>query len=175
MHTLLPFQSINLGLSIQGKIFWENGGLELEYRVQDNECALRPGLTPRGRRFLEELCRQDGLWKSTCFEAFFGQPGQPAYWELNLAASGAWNLYRFSSYRTPQPPQACFDFQIAWLEVEPGFVKCRLETKIGPTPLEASLCVVANTSAGGIYFATCHAEAKPDFHSRASFVVPVAP
>ena len=42
---------------------------------------------------------------TTCFEAFLGLPGHTAYWEINLAANGDWNVYSFDDYRSGQQEQ----------------------------------------------------------------------
>ena len=44
--------------------------------------------------------RLDGLWNTTCFEAFYATPGiyarRTAYTELNLSPSGNFNAYAFT-------------------------------------------------------------------------------
>lgn len=176
MTSLQPFRAIHEPLGAMGEITWKSGGLELIFRVDDGRGLLRDGPPPARRCFQAgELAREDGLWKTTCFEAFFGRPAEEGYWELNLAARGAWNLYRFASYRSPQPPSASDDFTLAWLEAGEGIVACRLETKLTPGALEASLCLVANTGTGTHYFSTRHAGEKPDFHLRGSFTLRAEP
>ncbi|MDX2236692.1 MAG: DOMON-like domain-containing protein [Hyphomonadaceae bacterium] len=41
----------------------------------------------------------DGLWKTTCFEAFLRRPGEAAYVELNFSPSTQWAAYRFDRTR----------------------------------------------------------------------------
>ncbi len=43
--------------------------------------------------------RADGLWHTTCFEAFLRAEGEDAYTEWNFAPSGDWAAYHFSDYR----------------------------------------------------------------------------
>ncbi len=43
--------------------------------------------------------RADGLWKTTCFEAFLRRPGEDAYVELNFSPSTRWAAYRFDRPR----------------------------------------------------------------------------
>lgn len=52
------------------------------------------------------LHRQDHLWEKTCLECFFEHNHAHAYTELNFAPSGAFNVYHFDDYRTPNtlPP-----------------------------------------------------------------------
>lgn len=154
---------------------WKDGALELRFDLGDGADALFDGLFAASRKFsVQELKREDGLWKTTCFEAFFGVPGEPGYWELNLAANGAWNLYRFDGYRAPQPPAPSEDFVITRFEVGNGTLHCRLQPESrDPFALEAALCMVARTAQGTCYLSVKHAGAKPDFHLRASFTVKV--
>lgn len=176
MTSLMPFSPISEPLGAEGEITWKSGGLELMFRLEDPRCLLRDGPAPARKRFLpQELRREDGLWKTTCFEAFFGRPGEEGYWELNLGAKGAWNLYRFDSYRSPQPPRPNDDFAISWLEAGQGILACRLDPRAEPSTLEASLCMVARVDKGTHYLAARHAGAKPDFHLRESFTLRLKP
>lgn len=43
--------------------------------------------------------RTDGLWKTTCFEAFVRTPGTQQYLEFNAAPSQQWAAYSFETYR----------------------------------------------------------------------------
>lgn len=44
--------------------------------------------------------RRDGLWRTTCFEAFIAKRGDEApYREWNFAPSGDWAAYDFAGYR----------------------------------------------------------------------------
>src|SRR3546814_17205573 len=42
----------------------------------------------------------DGLWESTCFEAFLTEEGQPDYTEFNYSPDGRWACYQFDDYRS---------------------------------------------------------------------------
>src|SRR5262249_19858662 len=46
----------------------------------------------------------DGLWQTTCFEAFLKPAGGAGYLELNFAPSGEWAAYGFSGYRVGMAP-----------------------------------------------------------------------
>ena len=49
--------------------------------------------------------RADGLWRTTCFEAFLkAADDDQAYVELNLAPSGRWAAYRFDTLREGMGP-----------------------------------------------------------------------
>jgi hypothetical protein len=43
--------------------------------------------------------RADGLWKTTCFEAFIHDAAGDQYSEFNFSPSGEWAAYRFERYR----------------------------------------------------------------------------
>ena len=45
------------------------------------------------------LGRTDGLWQTTCCEAFVKPAGRSDYLEFNLSPSTAWASYRFDDYR----------------------------------------------------------------------------
>jgi len=113
--------------------------------------------------------RVHGLWKNTCFEAFFSLPGEQRYWELNLSAAGEWNLYHFDSYRKPQPPQESSDFFIVDFQVTLNGISCLLEGTKSLSNIEASLCAVVQTCDQSFYYSTHHVGEKPDFHRRESF------
>src|ERR1700756_60544 len=48
--------------------------------------------------------RADGLWKSTCFEAFVATADEPGYLEFNFSPSLDWAIYRFNAYREGMSP-----------------------------------------------------------------------
>jgi hypothetical protein len=114
--------------------------------------------------------RMDELWKHTCFEAFWAKPSSPDYWEFNVAANGMWNIYHFNSYRSPNPPQESFDFELIKFEFSPTKLSALLSCNIVITSLEAALTSIIKTNLNQtLYFATCHSGSKPDFHIRESF------
>lgn len=43
--------------------------------------------------------RMNGLWETTCFEAFIKNSNYTPYLEFNFAPSGHWNAFIFSDYR----------------------------------------------------------------------------
>ena len=125
--------------------------------------------------------RCDGLWQTTCLEAFWGFAGQDAYWELNLAPSGDWNLYRLSHYRGPLAPVALAaappwqvrrragELEVA-VDLDLGEVAGGDESGVAGLPLEVSLTAVIEQVGQGVsYWALAHTGAEPDFHRRDSF------
>lgn len=151
----------------------QDGLLHLHYRLEDPEGAQDGprGLVLEGRA----AQRQDNLWQHTCFEAFIAIPGQEAYWELNLAPGGGWNLYRLSSYRSPlEPEQALQQLPLASRQ---GHGWLTLETAVPlPAPpaaaaeLQLNLCAVLEAEGGELsYWALHHPGPEADFHRRDGF------
>lgn len=96
MATLRPFgpgPAVD-PFSLEGWVGRQGEALRIRYRLRGplEQLVLgEPSADPQ---------RRDGLWQSTCFEAFLGVVGERQYWELNLSCSGDWNLYRFEGYRS---------------------------------------------------------------------------
>lgn len=157
----------------------ERGILRLQYRLSGplQSLALPPATPEPGRR--------DGLWESTCFEAFFGQAGQPNYWEINLGPSGDWNLYALSDYRTSlrqeervsrlpfqqvrEPVASCDPTSLQHLDLELVLDLRGLLALDGPLELSAT-AVLDHRSFGCSYWAWRHTGPEADFHRRDSFL-----
>jgi hypothetical protein len=131
--------------------------------------------------------RCDGLWQTTCLEAFWGFARKQPYWELNLAPSGDWNLYRLSHYRGPLAPVALAaappwqvrrragELEVA-VELDLGEVAGGDESGVAGLPLEVSLTAVIEQVGQGVsYWALAHTGAEPDFHRRDSFRLRLLP
>jgi hypothetical protein len=157
------------------------GRLELVWRLTGDLDALVLPEPSQSRR------RCDGLWQTTCLEAFWGFAGQQAYWELNLAPSGDWNLYRLSHYRGPLTPVALVvppawqvrrtvgELEVA-VELDLGEVAGGDESGVAVLPLEISLTAVIEQVGQGVsYWALTHTGAEPDFHRRDSFGLRLLP
>ncbi len=154
---------------------YQAGRLELVWRLAGDLDALVLPDPSQSRR------RCDGLWQTTCLEAFWGFAGRDAYWELNLAPSGDWNLYRLSHYRGPLDPVALAEappwhlrrtareLEVA-VELDLGEVAGGEEPGVAGLPLEISLTAVIDQVGQGVsYWALAHTGAEPDFHRRDSF------
>jgi len=119
--------------------------------------------------------RLDGLWEHTCFEAFFAQPNQDRYWELNVSPTGDWNLYRFESYRTDgvheQTPKPLIHWQSSTRDC-----RCTIVLSLDPwwTPVqlpELAISMVLEDSDNNLsYWALSHHGNEPDFHDRRAFL-----
>lgn len=111
--------------------------------------------------------RTDGLWKSTCFEAFIATGGT-SYVELNFAPSGQWAAYGFENYREGMheldiaPPKICFAENRLMVAVE-------LAARPG-SALNLS-AVIERKDGARSYWALAHPEGnQPDFHARDCFI-----
>ncbi|MFO8238895.1 MAG: DOMON-like domain-containing protein [Prochlorococcaceae cyanobacterium] len=120
--------------------------------------------------------RRDGLWRHTCLEAFLALAGQEGYWELNLAPSGHWNLYRLDGYRHNLRPDPTL--QALALDGERSACQLQLRARL-PLPaalaealaegreLELALTAVLEHGDGSLsYWALAHPPGDPDFHWR---------
>ena len=119
--------------------------------------------------------RQMGLWETTCFECFFGVPGQDLYWEVNLSTAGHWNIFRLDGYRSGLREELAIeeltvliDRSAFSLETQFDLSLLGLET----SELELSVTAVMADKLDEIsYWAVCHAGVEADFHLRDSFVM----
>lgn len=125
--------------------------------------------------------RTDHLWEHTCFEAFLAPAGAAAYWEINISPTGDWNLYRFDGYRGGMRPESRTQAPACVMErASCGTITMRATidltpiAALGTTALEVGLAAVLESNDGvRSYWALRHAGAAPDFHQRATFVVPL--
>ena len=120
--------------------------------------------------------RTDGLWQTTCFEAFLQPPHQADYVEFNLAPSTQWAAYHFSDYRTggtdldlATPPLIALDLGERWFALEAEVPLTWLQPD---GPLLMGLSAVIEEVDGTLsYWALAHPPGKPDFHHRDCFVI----
>ena len=170
-------------LSIGAALIWREGGpFTLSY-------GLLPDGPFDGRPLVDQLSgpwdqlrhvgsRRDLLWQHNCFEAFLALPGQQAYWELNVAPSGDWNLYRFSGYRQGGEPEPNAVAPSVSLQRVARGLRCTIELDpngFWPSSLvpEIALTTVVEQRDGALsYWALSHPGEQADFHDRRGFLVP---
>jgi hypothetical protein len=172
---LHPFQAEPwlTGIELSSALQWNQGILELRYRLRcrEDQLTLPPPSNQRERR--------DELWMSSCFEAFIGVRGEKNYWEINLASSGDWNVYRLNDYRdglAQEPAVQQLNIQQE-RQHQGGDLQLDLAVEIPMAPLipagtaiEASITAVLDGGASGIsYWALEHTGSEADFHRRDSF------
>lgn len=152
------------GLTLQAQAERRSGSLSLEFRLSGPVETVRwPEPAPR--------LPTDGLWGTTCFEAFVAAEGG-GYLEYNLSPSGAWAAYRFEGYRQGQRP---FDAPTppAMLRHAPGLAVLTADVALPDDAVGlVGLTAVIETLGGDIaYWALAHPSDKPDFHHPDSFIL----
>ena len=168
--------SINAGMSISAGVHRASPmAIEFTWTVCDPTRQVR---WPKGESggICSESQRRDELWRETCFEAFISPEGKRAYWELNITWDGRWNLYRFSNYREPTPPEP--DKSVSAvnmsISINNGDRCLRLELPLlAAGPLRIGLAAVTQTSDQTSYWALAHTGSHPDFHRSDSFTFPL--
>ncbi|MFZ4534775.1 DOMON-like domain-containing protein [Propionivibrio sp.] len=125
----------------------------------------------------------DALWEHTCFEAFVGVAGDPAYREFNFSPSGQWATYAFSGYRQPDQaatpitaPTITSRLFAGRLELEAIIPRDALPTRSGTLQIGLSAVVEAADTVDGShsYWALRHPARHPDFHHRDAFTLELA-
>jgi hypothetical protein len=121
----------------------------------------------------EPPARADGLWKTTCLEAFVAAPSGGAYAEYNFSPSARWAAYAFTGYRAgmtdlamPRPPRIRVDRHAEGLSLEATFpILPRGAARLGLA------AVIEETSGAKSYWALVHGPDKPDFHHSCGFAL----
>jgi hypothetical protein len=115
--------------------------------------------------------RADGLWRTTCFEAFLRPLGQESYTEWNFAPSGQWAAYDFSGYREDMTPAEVGS--PPYIRIEDNFTWWSLGATIAvPADMNWELClsaVLEERDGTKSYWALVHPSEKPDFHHPGCF------
>ncbi len=168
-HPALPAPH---GVSVTGGAARVGGRLDLTFIVRGMAADLM--LAPHDAA----APRRDGLWQTTCFEAFLRcDVMAPAYVELNLAPSTAWAAYGFAGYRAaspdlpPVPPPR--------IRMTSGRDAVRLTAMVdlaalpllpAAAPWRIGLAAVLAAQDGTrSWWALAHGAAAPDFHHRDCF------
>jgi len=143
------------------------GALLLRYVLTGNLADLVLAAGGNGRR-------RDGLWRSTCFEAFVEH--EDGYVELNLASSGDWAAYRFDGYRAGMRP---LDIPPPRIATENGESRFVLEAEIDGLPDSGPrlglAAVIEETDRSLSYWALAHPPGPPDFHHPDCFALDLPP
>jgi hypothetical protein len=112
--------------------------------------------------------RRDGLWETTCFEAFLQPDGGESYFEFNFSPSTEWAAYRFERYREGRTNLSLPVEPFSRRGDEPSdpLLEVDLEMSELPNlPLRLGLSAVIEERGGRkSYWALAHAPGKPDFH-----------
>jgi hypothetical protein len=123
-----------------------------------------------------EQCRADGLWKTTCFEAFLRAESEAAYREWNFAPSGQWAAYDFADYRKNMAPAEVT--APPYIRMEDNFTWWALGATIGVDAApkwQLGLSAVLEEQDGTkSYWALAHPSGPPDFHHPDCFAARLA-
>ncbi len=174
---LHPFgaEASRMGLALGGQVVRKGDDVRVVYQLRGELDAVRlPAPSPEGPT------RRDGLWEHTCFELFLAAEGMEPYWEVNLAPSGAWNLYRLSAYREglrPELEREALPFTVArgagWLDVAVDLsLPSELSLACRRHPLRLGVTAVLEQPTGSLsYWALSHGGPVADFHRREDFLL----
>lgn len=157
--------------SIEGRVTGASGHwLSLRWIVQGAAQVVWPKLA--GRR------RADGLWKTTCFEAFIRPDGGDAYVELNLSPSENWAAYDFAGYRegmAERPMPRNSDCTLRRGSDVAIFDAAVPMAGLPALPWNLGLSAVIEEEGGVLsYWALAHSPGRPDFHHAACFAARLA-
>ena len=123
--------------------------------------------------------RTDGLWRTTCFEAFVRGPSGEAYCEFNMSPSRQWACYRFGAYRKGMTPMD----EVGDPRVDIARTGSRLDVRAvwdldaasdlpGEGAWRLGLSAVLEAAGGRLsYWALAHPPGKADFHHAAGFAL----
>lgn len=166
---LQSFLPAPAGLEVLGSVGRRGDRLSLRYRLIDPEgLVLVPPATAAPQR-----C--DDLWSTTCFELFLAEIGAAPYWEVNLAPSSHWNLYRLSGYRQGLTPERAITALPFAVSRRPEGLDLAVsldlaELPLAGRPLELGITAVLELLDGTIlYWALRHPGEQADFHLREGF------
>ena len=178
---LVPFEEpVQSELIISAELVWiSDGWLDLSFGVLSMTGSglaeltiprgLVDGIQPTGEH-------RDGLWNSTCFEAFLAIPNQSIYWEINLVPEGNWAVYGFDSYRNGQRRETMKESPLIW--VQRWKHQLRLDARLPITPWwpsglcpDLALSAVLDRGQRGLsHWAISHNSLNADFHNLESFL-----
>ena len=170
MPSLRPFEAGDWPFSFEATFDRAATGAHLTYVLRGDLGGVRFGAPGAPRR-------ADGLWEHTCFEAFLRPVGGTAYWEVNLAPSGAWNLYHFSAYRTGHRPEERLQLLASSFSIAGDEARLQAQIPLDALPelrgsLQIGLTAVLEHAEGAkSYWALLHPGPKPDFHLAEGFIV----
>lgn len=174
--------SLAITVSVEAATNLPGGGWCLRYELRGDLAALLipEPVTPGPA---------DGLWQHTCFEAFVGPSGSPAYQEFNFSPSGQWASYLFSAERardtvseSAQAETSNSQPSVAWHCFPDAFVLeacipvAALRSTGSRETLDVGLTAVIESGDHELtYWALRHPCANPDFHNRQGFALQIPP
>jgi len=131
--------------------------------------SISPGFDVPGA---SDVGRVDGLWRTTCFEAF-AKLSDGRYAEFNMSPSGEWAAYQFDGYRDGMTNLEG-SVRVEGVERVAGGLDIRALLSWSNWSLVKRLAlsaVIEDLSGRISYWALNHPPGKPDFHHPDSFVL----
>lgn len=156
--------------------------VEIEAALIGSSLTLRyiaTGATPALKvATLSAPNRVDGLWRTTCFEAFVAAEGTDAYYEFNFSPSTEWAAYRFSAYREGMTPAAETGEPDIQTRLNARRLDLQAQIRLGsltalPRDADFRLAVAAviEEASGALsYWALAHPPGRADFHHPDGFI-----
>ncbi|MGH6987791.1 MAG: DOMON-like domain-containing protein [Caulobacteraceae bacterium] len=138
-------------------------GLNLRYQIRGALEAVK--LDTRS-----PSVRAEGLWRTTCLEAFVQPSRGEAYLEFNFSPSTRWAAWRFSAYREGMGEAELAEDPTIGIESDAGLFDLRAKVDLAglapaKTSWRAGLCAVIEAKDGRLsYWALAHPAGRPDFH-----------
>ena len=119
-----------------------------------------------------EATRADGLWQTTCFEAFCRRSGAGGYCEFNFSPSSQWAAYHFDEYREGMADLAVQQSPQIGLDASEGHFALEATIAVPGEAFEVGLAAVIEEVDGTkSYWALAHPPGKPDFHHPTCFAL----
>ena len=124
--------------------------------------------------------RADGLWQTTCCEAFLREGGASSYREFNFSPSTEWAAYDLGRYRDPDKTDADLpaspEVGIMLHRANRLLLAAGVSLPLGEKSWRVGLSVVVEERDGTkSYWALAHPADQPDFHHRDSFALELPP
>lgn len=175
-YSLTPFSAHPTSYAVEVSAARQKNVLSLIFTVTDPQHQIIwPHAEPTATHH-----RQDYLWENTCFEAFIGIKNRSEYFELNLSTQLAWNLYRFTDYRTPNtmPPIAVTEPALLRFEVKDHTLLAEIDLtalKLTNQEIQLGLTAVIKTHDSTEYLSLNHPKSEADFHDARGWTIQLLP
>lgn len=161
-HRDTPPKAIE-GISVE--LERNNEGLWLRYTIEGPLAGLAvpgPG----------KPIRTDGLWRTTCLEAFVREKPGGGYMEFNFSPSSAWAAYRFSAYREGMEELAMGLGPDIGVNASDSHLALEATVPLRSREVTVALTAVIEEIDGTTSsWALAHPPGKPDFHHASCFTL----
>jgi hypothetical protein len=152
--------------------------VDVELIVSPNDLLISYFVTGSEHLIVPEWrlpARRDGLWETTCFEAFLRPVGGQAYFEFNFSPSTEWAAYRFERHREGRSDLPWPVDPFATRGEEPSDPLLEVDLDLSALPdiaMDLGLSAVIEELGGPkSYWALAHPPGDPDFHHPSCFTL----